>query len=92
MSNTKRVKLMVANYEIPLGVFTDIVRYCGKYGIWGSPSHAQSKPDEINHSAILKWQLDKDGLYADTISGKRVRLSKTMPAMKLVLVEELGEP
>ena len=79
-------KIMVADFEIALPVFRQIVERIGS--CWGSPSHHQSIPDEISYSAILKWQLDKDGLYSITSGGKKVRLSKTMPAMKIALVKE----
>jgi len=88
MSDTKPVSIMVADYEIPTAIFIEIVKYHSKTGIWASPSHAQEKPHKINYSAILKWFIDDEGLYAKRITGEKVYLSKSMPAMKIVLVED----
>lgn len=87
MSDIKKVSIMVADYEIPTKIFIEILKY-NQTGIWASPSHAQDYPDRIDFSAILKWKIDDDGVYAITKGMKVVRLSKDMPAMKLVLVEE----
>ena len=88
MSDTKKVSVMVADYEIPTKLFVEIVKYIGAPGVWASPSHRQTYPDKIDFSAILKWYLDDEGLYATRITGEKVRLSKSMPAMKIVLVED----
>ena len=79
-------QVMTSSFEIKLETFIEIVKYIGS--CWGSPSHAQEKPDVISFSAILEWKLDEEGLYSITASGKKVRLSKTMPAMKIVLVKK----
>lgn len=88
MSDAKEVSIMVADYEIPTKLFIEIVKYIGGTGVWASPSHSQTHPDEINYSAILKWRHDENGLFALTKSMKTVRLSPEIPAMKLVLVED----
>lgn len=81
----QKPKIMVSSFEIKLETFKDIVKYIGR--CWGSPSRAQSLPDEIYFSAILEWQIDGEGLFAITSSGKKVRLSNEMPAMKIALVK-----
>jgi len=49
---------------------------------YASPSHEQTHPTPIHFAAILKWQWDGE-LFANTITGKRVVASKTMPAFHI---------
>lgn len=52
---------------------------------WAATSHAQTHPNRIDYSAILKWQYDKnnDELFSITANGNRIIASKNMPAFHI---------
>ena len=50
--------------------------------VFASPSHEQTHPVPIHFSAILEWQWDGE-LFANSITGKRVVASKSMPAFHI---------
>lgn len=69
--------------------FTEKVKQEGT--TWGSISHYQAEPCEIDQWAILEWQYDVE-LFAITSTGKRVTISEQMPGMYEYYYDQKNSP